>query len=82
MTRATRTGFNLKLSRPIEVGDVLRVQPQSGDEGPAVTVTRLSVARKNGIAARFPSNWSTTRIQSARQPKGLLVGRETVPRFS
>jgi len=39
-------GFAVDVSRGFEVGDVLRVQPSSGDEGPVVTAQRLAVDRR------------------------------------
>ncbi len=41
-----KNGFTVALSRRIHIGDVVRVQPRSGDEGPAVTITKMSVAGK------------------------------------
>ncbi len=41
------SGFSVKLSRRIHLGDRLRVQPKSGEEGPAMTVTRLSLVNRN-----------------------------------
>jgi len=52
VTRASETGFTMQVSRPVSVGDVLRVQPSSGDEGPVFTVTRLSVDRHDTHRAR------------------------------
>ncbi len=37
-----RSGFTVLPSRRIHLGDVIRVQPRSGDEGPAVTITKMS----------------------------------------
>ncbi len=37
-----KNGFTVLPSRRIHLGDVIRVQPRSGDEGPAVTITRMS----------------------------------------
>lgn len=39
--RIMPNGFGFKASRKVRVGDRLRIQPTSGDEGPALTVTRL-----------------------------------------
>ncbi len=39
-------GFTVLPSRRLHVGDVIRVQPRSGDEGPAVTITKMSIQGK------------------------------------
>ena len=39
-------GFLVKVTRRIHLGDIIPVQPRSGDEGPAITITKLSV---NGV---------------------------------
>ena len=36
-------GFTVLPTRRLHVGDVIRVQPRSGDEGPAVTITKMSI---------------------------------------
>lgn len=40
-------GFAVSVSRPFGVGDTIRLQPKTGDEGPAITVTRISVEQRN-----------------------------------
>ncbi|NCN95684.1 MAG: U32 family peptidase, partial [Bdellovibrionales bacterium] len=40
------TGFKVRLIRRIHLGDRLRIQPRSGEEGPAVTVTRISLGTR------------------------------------
>lgn len=40
---AGKSGFYVLASRRIHVGDVIRVQPRSGDEGPAITITKMSM---------------------------------------
>ena len=40
-------GFTLSASRRIHLGDVIRVQPRSGDEGPAITITKMSINGRN-----------------------------------
>lgn len=52
VTRGSNTGFMMQVSRTVSVGDIIRVQPPSGDEGPAFTVTRLSVDRHDTQRAR------------------------------
>ncbi len=39
-------GFTVKVSRPISRGDFIRVQPQSGDEGPSYEITELRIGKK------------------------------------
>jgi putative protease len=36
-----RRGFDVRLSRPLHVGDRIRVQTKSGDESPSITVTKM-----------------------------------------
>ncbi len=38
-----KRGFAVNLIRRLHLGDRIRVQPNSGDEGPAMTVTKMSV---------------------------------------
>lgn len=38
-----KNGFSVSASRRIHLGDAIRVQPRSGDEGPAITVTKMTV---------------------------------------
>lgn len=45
-------GFLFTASRRIQVGDRLRVQPQSGDEGPAFTVTKMFVRDRSCTVTR------------------------------
>ena len=45
-------GFLVRLSRPLAVGDRVRVQPASGEQGPALTVTRLTVSGRDRSSAR------------------------------
>jgi len=40
-------GIMVELNRNIEVGDRVRIQPTSGDEGIGFTITKMSVKRKN-----------------------------------
>ena len=41
LANAKKGGFTLKVSRRLRLGDRLRIQPASGDEGPAFTVTAM-----------------------------------------
>jgi putative protease len=36
-------GFKMEAIRRVHVGDRIRIQPQSGDEGPALTVTKMMI---------------------------------------
>ena len=44
-------GFSFKTAHRLYLGDRLRVQPTTGDEGPALTVTRMSVAGHQSMKA-------------------------------
>lgn len=46
VVQATNKGFLVDVSRPLRIGDTIRIQPDSGDEGPAVKITRMSIRRK------------------------------------
>lgn len=39
----SQNGFTVAVTRRIHMGDTIRIQPRSGDEGPALCVTRMSV---------------------------------------
>lgn len=45
-------GFLFTTSKRLHVGDRLRVQPQTGDEGPAFTVTKMFVKDRGTMTAR------------------------------
>lgn len=45
-------GFLVELSRTIRINDSVRVQPASGDEGPAFILTRLSLDGRSVTSAR------------------------------
>ncbi|UDQ98109.1 DUF3656 domain-containing protein [Lentisphaerota bacterium WC36G] len=47
-----KNGFSVKLSKRLHVGDRIRVQPRSGDDGPAFTVTMMTVNGKPNKLAR------------------------------
>ena len=36
-------GFKMEVMRRVHIGDRIRIQPQSGDEGPALTVTKMMI---------------------------------------
>ncbi|MDD3118279.1 MAG: U32 family peptidase [Victivallales bacterium] len=46
-------GFDVKVGKPLYLGDRIRVQPPSGEEGPALTVTRL-YCRDRGVSKLAP----------------------------
>ncbi len=41
------SGFTAKLSSPLHLDDTIRVQPPSGDEGPAIVVTSITIDRRS-----------------------------------
>lgn len=43
VTSPTNNGFHARLSRPLHLGDRIRVQPATGDVGPSITITKLSI---------------------------------------
>jgi U32 family peptidase len=45
--KTAKTGFTVSPTQRIHIGDRIRVQPKSGDEGPTLTITKLSVNGKN-----------------------------------
>ncbi len=52
VSRKDKNGFAVQLSRSLSIGDRIRVQPPSGEEGPVVEVTRLSQDRRSVTRAR------------------------------
>lgn len=47
-----QNGFTMSLGRSVFTGDMIRVQPQSGDEGPSMRITKMSVRGKSVSCAR------------------------------
>lgn len=45
--RVAENGFTVGVTRRLHLGDMLRVQPLSGDEGPALTITKMSRSKEN-----------------------------------
>jgi len=43
VTEQRKTGFMISAMRRLHVGDMIRVQPSTGDEGPAICITKMSV---------------------------------------
>ncbi|MBO4489963.1 MAG: U32 family peptidase [Lentisphaeria bacterium] len=60
----SRKGFTLSAMRRIHVGDLLRIQPRSGDEGPAVSVTAMI---RSGETLRSVSRGETCFIPTDRE---------------
>ncbi|WP_319560517.1 U32 family peptidase [Marispirochaeta sp.] len=52
VAHAKKGGFGLKVSRRIRLGDRLRIQPDSGDEGPSFTLTALRDGKQSVSTAR------------------------------
>ena len=51
-------GFLMEVRRMVSVNDTIRLQPDSGDEGPAITVTRMTVdGKRAGSAGRGRTCW-------------------------
>jgi putative protease len=50
--RVSENGFLVAVSRTLRLRDRIRIQPDTGDEGPAVTITKMSVNRRNATHAR------------------------------
>ena len=46
ITTVKKSGFNVRLTQKLHIGDRIRVQPKSGDEGPTLTVTKMSLNEK------------------------------------
>lgn len=56
VVHVANNGFKVSLTKPIKINDRLRVQPKTGDDGPLVTVTCLTVDGKRGNSARKGEN--------------------------
>lgn len=52
VTRHERGAVEVNLRRSLRVGDTIRIQPDSGDEGPAVTIAHLTVSGRSRNSAR------------------------------
>lgn len=44
--KTSQNGFEALLTQRLHIGDRIRIQPKSGDEGPSITVTRMSRDRE------------------------------------
>lgn len=47
ITQSTERGFIVKLRGTINIGDRIRIQPHSGDEGPSLIINKLLVNKKS-----------------------------------
>ncbi len=66
-----KNGFDIETTQVLKLGDKIRVQPKSGMEGPAITVTKIS---KNGKAATRLGNRDRGFIHCDKEiPKDGLV---------
>lgn len=82
VVKTVSNGFHLEATRRIHLGDVLRLQPRSGDEGPAVSVTRISLG---GVPVTRIQQGQTALIHSDKPiPVGSLCYKtgESVPDYS
>lgn len=67
----SRNGFEVSASRRISLGDTIRIQPQSGDEGPALCITKMSL---NGKSVASVSKGERCFIHSDKEvPRGGIV---------
>ncbi len=48
----SRNGFTMSMGRNVFTGDMIRIQPPSGDEGPAIRITKMTLRGKNISCAR------------------------------
>ena len=44
---SSKNGFEVKATTPISVGDKIRIQPPGGDEGQAITITKMTANKKD-----------------------------------
>ena len=64
-------GFTFSASKRLHLGDLIRVQPRSGDEGPAISLTRIS---QNGQPIRTVRPGETAFIHTEKEVSaGSLV---------
>lgn len=47
VVRTNEKAFEVNISRRLHIGDRIRIQPKSGDEGPALTITKMFVDNKS-----------------------------------
>lgn len=46
VTEQSPRGFYVKISRDLRKGDRIRIQPKSGDEGPGMTITAMTIGKE------------------------------------
>lgn len=64
VTKASTTGFEVEVSRPLHRYDTIRVQPKSGEEGKALTLSRLVVEkRKVARVGKGQRCWISSTVQ-------------------
>ncbi|MDC7126456.1 MAG: DUF3656 domain-containing protein [Spirochaetales bacterium] len=49
--KTAKNGFQVEVIQRLHVGDRIRIQPKSGDEGPSITITKMSINRKSVMNA-------------------------------
>lgn len=78
VTGNATNGFHLSLNKPLRKGDRIRIQPRSADEGPALTVTRLTVNCRP-VAAAAPGQACFVYCDKDVPGDGLVyrIGRAT-----
>lgn len=64
-------GFGFRTSKKLHLGDRIRVQPLSGDEGPALTITRMFVNNRSEKKAH-PGSEVFICCDKAAPPRGLV----------
>ncbi len=52
VSQVRENGFYLETIRKVQTGDRIRIQPKSGDEGPALTITKMHIRKKLVHTAR------------------------------
>ncbi|MCF7927814.1 MAG: U32 family peptidase [Spirochaetales bacterium] len=91
----TADGFTAELSRPVNIGDRLRIQPKQGEEGPSFTVVKmkqLTEPQKTSSSGRNKSSLvyieSRAEVQAGNylykigeSVAGLSVHRDRMPLF-
>jgi len=82
VTSVAPNGFSVSAGRAFGEGDMIRVQPSSGDEGPAFRITKMSV---HGRGTKYASRGDEVFIHSDKEiPRGGLVYKigEKTPDYS
>ena len=45
--KTSKSGFEASVIQRLHIGDRIRIQPRSGDEGPSITITKMSAGRQS-----------------------------------